>query len=143
LIKKISIEHRKEELEALMQDKQLNDIIRNFLRITILSKEIREDEKEINFLEEMKKNNKIREYVTLQSKKDYILHTQTVFLKNQILQKCGIPVELYGEWSNPKGNALFDIHIANMLKKYNLEKNELNPYLVELLLYSLLNIDLL
>ncbi|QHA38765.1 hypothetical protein D5E69_23325 (plasmid) [Rossellomorea marisflavi] len=142
MTKIMSIEYRKELLEELVQDKQLHQIICNYLHLTVLIEDIRVEEKKVEISEEMS-DKKIREYVSLQSRKNYILHSQMEFYKNLIIQKCGNDIDLLKGWNNPKGDAIFNIHITNLLKNYNFEKNDINPYVVELLLYTLLNLDIL
>ncbi|WP_026801497.1 hypothetical protein [Pontibacillus halophilus] len=133
----IQIANRKASLKQLAKDQHLNQLIRNYLRLTVLTEEVWMYEKSMRPQLDISYD-WVKDHMDLQQQKNAILDGQLDFLKGLIFQMCGVK-DIYNE----KINTLFEIRISSLLKSYNYEKDYINPFLVESLIYSLLNSDLL
>lgn len=132
----LTLEERKQKIRALLQDESFVDLLQNYISLC-------KDSKTFNdHLASRIHHSDNEELMSVSTDIETILYSQLYKLRNLILRKCGIDIELFEEiWEDKEGIALFEIYMSKMIEEDHYPHGSINKSYIKLLVASLVNIE--
>ncbi|MBM6616829.1 hypothetical protein [Bacillus suaedaesalsae] len=132
----LTLEERKQKIKALLQDDSLVDLLQNYITLSIESKVLND-----NMAARIHHSDN-EALINVSSEIETLLYSQLYKLRNLILRKCGIQIELFEEiWEDKEGIALYEIYMSKMIEEDVYPHGIINKSYIKLLVASLVNIE--
>ncbi|KIL43786.1 hypothetical protein [Jeotgalibacillus campisalis] len=142
----LSLEERKTLIKNLSKDKEFKELLLYYMQI---SKDIghkRDEEERVNYSAVMEhQNGEQRNILMLLQQSLSLLEHHQMYVKNMILKKCDAKIDLFEDFSQqePQGDILFENIMILLTEHSNIQKRYIEESIAELLIYSLVNLDLI
>ncbi|KAA0546127.1 hypothetical protein FZW96_17595 [Bacillus sp. BGMRC 2118] len=132
----LTLEERKQKIKSLLEDESLIDLLQNYITLSIDSKKMNDN------LASRILRSENEALIASSTEIETLLYSQLYKLRNLIIRKCGIDIELFEEiWDDKEGLVLFDIYMSKMIEEDHYPHGSINKSYIKLLVASLVNIE--